>query len=295
MGWMFSLPMAAEQRNYSEQGADTCLKCHDEDNTYPILPIFQSYHGVREDSRTPMAGLQCESCHGPLGDHNKKAKSEAERIKMFTFGPKATTSASEQNAKCLNCHQNNRRHLWQGSEHQLNQVSCVQCHRIHVTSDPMRDATKQMTTCFNCHAKQRSQFQQTSTHPVRFGNMACSQCHNPHGAVADHLIKRETINQLCYGCHAEKRGPFLWMHAPVSEDCTLCHDVHGSAHRPMLKSRPPFLCQQCHSFAGHPSLSLTPDGLNTANRQSLLLGKSCLNCHTMIHGSNHPSGVRFMR
>jgi hypothetical protein len=26
-----------------------------------------------------------------------------------------------------------------------------------------------------------------------------------------------------------------------------------------------------------------------------LLAKSCLNCHSQVHGSNHPSGVKFMR
>jgi hypothetical protein len=27
----------------------------------------------------------------------------------------------------------------------------------------------------------------------------------------------------------------------------------------------------------------------------LLLGGSCLNCHSQIHGSNHPSGAGFAR
>jgi len=26
-----------------------------------------------------------------------------------------------------------------------------------------------------------------------------------------------------------------------------------------------------------------------------LMNRSCLNCHTQIHGSNHPSGPRFHR
>ena len=28
-----------EAPEYSGKGADTCLKCHDEDNEYPVLPI----------------------------------------------------------------------------------------------------------------------------------------------------------------------------------------------------------------------------------------------------------------
>ena len=27
----------------------------------------------------------------------------------------------------------------------------------------------------------------------------------------------------------------------------------------------------------------------------LLVGQGCINCHSRIHGSNHPSGARFQR
>jgi hypothetical protein len=26
-----------------------------------------------------------------------------------------------------------------------------------------------------------------------------------------------------------------------------------------------------------------------------VLGESCMNCHSRVHGSNHPSGLNFMR
>ena len=38
------------------------------------------------------------------------------------------------------------------------------------------------------------------------------------------------LNDTCYDCHAEFRGPYLWEHAPVPEDCSNCHDPHGSNH-----------------------------------------------------------------
>ena len=105
------------------------------------------------------------------------------------------------------------------------------------------------------------------------------------------------MNQTCYTCHAEKRGPFLWEHAPAAEDCTLCHDPHGSVNPARLKKNPPLLCQQCHSIAGHPSVARTPAGLpgGAGGGSAFLLAGSCLNCHSQIHGSNHPSGVKLMR
>jgi len=47
--------------------------------------------------------------------------------------------------------------------------------------------------------------------------------------------------------HAERRGPFLWSHQPVQEDCTTCHTPHGSNNPALLKARTPWLCQQCHT------------------------------------------------
>ena len=45
-------PMASAQADYSEAGADTCLKCHDEDEfAYSASAIFKSRHGQRGDKR----------------------------------------------------------------------------------------------------------------------------------------------------------------------------------------------------------------------------------------------------
>ncbi len=283
---------------YSKKGADSCLKCHDEDNDYPILPLFKTKHGERHDSRTPMAKLQCETCHGAIGDHKKTAKKGEKKSPIRAFGSKAWTPVAEQNQVCLNCHNNTARNNWFGGIHESESLSCADCHTIHVRRDPMLVARTQVKKCTSCHLKQKAEFNRRSAHPVRFSKMRCSDCHNPHGTVSDKLIKTGTKNQLCYRCHAEKRGPLLWAHAPVSEDCTVCHNPHGSMHPSLLKKRPPLLCQQCHGSAGHPSALYSgaglPSGSSTTQRK-FLLGRSCLNCHSQIHGSNHPSGVKLLR
>jgi hypothetical protein len=66
----------------------------------------------------------------------------------------------------------------------------------------------------------------------------------------------------------------------------------------MLKTRPPFLCQQCHEVQGHPAVGYTPDGLpggSGTQSGAFLLAGSCTNCHSKVHGSNHPSGSKLMR
>jgi len=280
---------------YTRKGADTCLKCHDEDYKYPIYPLFYSKHGDRNDKRTPMAQLQCESCHGPGRAHATEPKVGFKRARIISFGAKSASSLATQNNQCLQCH-NNKDHLaWVGSAHETQNVLCVGCHTVHVRKDPVLDKTQQAEACYACHKKQRAEFARNSAHPVRYGKMVCTQYHNPHGSLADALLKTSTKNGTCYTCHAEKRGPFLWTHAPVAEDCGTCHEHHGSMHTPLLKKRAPLLCQQCHTQAGHPSLAYTENGLVSQTPNAFLLAKSCLNCHSQVHGSNHPSGAKLMR
>ena len=125
--------------------------------------------------------------------------------------------------------------------------------------------------------------------------MVCTDCHDPHASVAEGALVRTTTNELCLSCHTEYRGPVLFDHAPVSEDCSLCHEPHGSIHPALLTRRPPLLCQSCHSQRGHPSIAFTEDSLPGGNPSAMVLERSCMNCHTQVHGSNHPSGFSLMR
>src|SRR3546814_15420878 len=56
-----------------------------------------------------------------------------------------------------------------------------------------------------------------------------------------------------YQCHAEKRGPMLFEHAPVRDSCLNCHTPHGSNQHALLVAPIPLLCQQCHSHVRHPN------------------------------------------
>jgi DmsE family decaheme c-type cytochrome len=284
---------AVEQGDHTLRGADTCLKCHDEDNEYPVFPIFKTKHAVAADERTPFAGLQCEACHGPGGEHAQRVRSGETRAPILAFGKGSWTPVRDQNRKCLECHENHQRIDWKGSLHEFNDVACASCHRIHTADDPVLDREQQPEVCYTCHLSQRAQFYQSSHHPVREGKMACSACHDPHGDDGTDRLVKANLRETCTGCHAEWRGPYLWEHAPAAEDCTLCHRPHGSNQPSLLKKRPPQLCQQCHSQAGHPSLQY--DGSAVSSRSQFALIKGCLNCHFQVHGSNHPSGVKLMR
>ena len=159
-------------------------------------------------------------------------------------------AADDKNAICLTCHAGgSKRTHWEGSVHQTRGNACTSCHTMH-TKDKVLTKVTQPEVCFNCHKQQRVEVNRTFRHPVLEGKVVCSDCHNPHGSIGRALMKRDSVVETCYQCHAEKRGPFVHAHEPVNEDCSICHNPHGTVVDSMLKTRPPFLCHQCHTPHG---------------------------------------------
>jgi DmsE family decaheme c-type cytochrome len=296
VGVLVSAPAAAQQSSgasaYSPKGADSCLGCHSD---AALLGLFKTKHARPLDDRGPFGhgGLQCEACHGPGGAHFRAHGEQPAGI--VDFGPHARTPVAQQNAQCLACHQSNTAHEWASSVHAANNVPCAGCHTLHAVHDPVRTAATQIEVCTTCHQAQHTDLLKPFHHPLREGKMACTGCHAPHGSSGPSLLVGNTVTETCTACHSEFRGPFLWEHQPVAEDCTNCHDPHGSVQPALLKTRPPFLCQQCHDGAGHPSIANTPQGLAGGMPSAYLLAGGCVNCHSQVHGSNHPSGRALMR
>lgn len=282
---------------YSAKGADTCLGCHDDESaSYSAKAMFRGKHTHRGDRRAPFGagGLQCEACHGPGALHARNKKASA----IVNFKPDAATPLAQRNQVCLTCHQGSTRNAWHAGAHERGNVACTDCHKVHREhGDPMLSKAQEPAACASCHGKQRADFHKASSHPLGRGKMGCSDCHAPHGSSAPAMLARPTLNQTCFSCHADKRGPVLWEHAPVAEDCALCHTPHGSVRQALLTKPAPLLCQQCHNPQGHPSLARTPLNLpgGPNGGAAMLVAGSCTNCHSQVHGSNHPAGARLLR
>lgn len=279
------------------RGDAKCTRCHDEEDAPDLLKIGKTRHGVNADSRTPT----CTSCHGESETHINKPENVKERPKpdrLFKVNNEVTPPEA-QNEACLGCHEASARIHWQGSAHDRSRVTCASCHSVHQARDQVLVKETQAGVCFTCHKEQRAAMFRFSTHPLRSGWMACSSCHAPHGSVGEHNLIRNTVNETCYTCHADKRGPFLWEHPPVRENCAECHNPHGSNVPSMLKVRGPYLCQQCHIAPFHPSTQYSGTNLPRPGTPTgafdKMLGQQCANCHSKVHGSNHPSGARFTR
>jgi len=122
--------------------------------------------------------------------------------------------------------------------------------------------------------------------------VVCGDCHASHGSAGPKLMKRDSVVETCFTCHMEKRGPFIRKHEPA-EDCTICHNPHGTAVDNLLKTRPPFLCQQCHETSSHQggNPGFNTGTSNTSGTRGITQARSCLNCHTQIHGTNNPTNT----
>ena len=183
-------------REYSEKGADTCLGCHDAEAdtaTFKVAGIFQTKHAQRGDKHAPFGpgGLQCEACHGP-GDGHATGKGGKKTATINNFKASSFLSVEERNQPCLGCHAGRARTAWHASVHERAGLACTDCHRLHVERDAVITKADQPEVCLTCHRTQRADFQKNSTHPVRFGLMACSDCHNPHGSTTVAMLNKPT-------------------------------------------------------------------------------------------------------
>ena len=292
-----AIPQEATQLSNEYAGSETCMICHaDQSRHFQNTVMGKAFARPKNDKEK----LVCESCHGPGKAH---VESGGDRPVPVRFAKDSSNTTEEKNGACLSCHDRGNRLFWQGSSHESRNVACVDCHIGHeaqplkLSTDtrfnaPLSDVhgTKQgqPELCLQCHQMRRAQLQRSSHMPYREGKVTCSSCHNPHGSPNPKQLIQATTTANCVTCHTERRGPFLWEHPPVMENCANCHEPHGTNNPQLLKVRMPRVCDSCHVAARHPT---TPTLLNSVRD----FNRGCTNCHSKIHGSNHPSGNFFLR
>ncbi len=295
-------------------GNDVCIGCHeDQNNRFKNTVMGKAF----ANPHTADEKLGCEACHGP-GKAHVEAGGGKDTI-PFRFTKDTKNSVEELNHACIQCHKRGNRMFWAGSPHETRGMKCVDCHQTHEKTSgnsmarsallPERltdiGGLKKSSTelCLTCHQMRRSQLQRSSHMPFREGKVTCTSCHNPHGTPNPAQLIQASVNENCFSCHAERRGPFLWSHQPVTENCDTCHEPHGSFNPQLLKARIPRLCQECHTENAHGTSAFSypqpkvmikgnPNPIGYPNKT---LNRGCANCHSKIHGTNAPSGEFFLR
>ncbi len=270
-------------------GSEACQACHEE-----IYKSFaKSPHQVVE--KVPARGWKgkaCESCHGPGSKH-------AESVSPDDIVNPGKLDAVKADRACLKCHLNQPSQANRiQSGHAKNQVSCVGCHTMHKAGpgggEPgvaPRKAAAINKQCASCHSPVWAEFQRPHRHKLNEGAMSCVDCHNPHGSFLPKMQKTVSANEAsCLKCHGDKRGPFVFEHAPVRlEGCQTCHEPHGSANPRMLtRHEVRFQCLECHVGVGAGAAQSGPVGGSIPPAFHDLRSprfRNCTVCHMKVHGS----------
>jgi DmsE family decaheme c-type cytochrome len=237
-------------------GSDECEICHED---------------VRGMAPAPAYHADCEACHGS-GE-------------LHIDSEEAVDIRYPANADCQACHDAGHDTLlaWTRSEHNQSGVLCSDCHAGHERTPyhlrtpseeqlaTLRDAGDTTRLCTTCHPDVAATFYLPSHHPLREGMLGCTDCHAPHGSQQLALVQR---TQACAQCHQDYVGPWIYEHAPVTEDCSYCHAPHGASSRALLETNEPGVCISCHSVAE-----------SGAVHDPWAFSTRCSDCHSAIHGS----------
>lgn len=268
-------PQSASGATYV--GADVCKGCHED-------KFNQVGHTPHATSTMRLQGQEihnCETCHGPGSEH---VAGGGDKSKIFAFkGARAEVIS----ARCLACHARTEEHgNFRRSYHDKSNVGCTSCHSPHYARETKALLIQpQPLLCYGCHSEIKAEFAKPFRHRVNERLLLCADCHNPHGGyrLTRSLRADAGEDQVCYKCHRDKQGPWLYEHLPVkTEGCVACHTPHGSTNPRMLRVWPVnTLCLQCHSPVPNSGTSPLPSLHNQSVKYM-----NCTLCHPAIHGSN---------
>ncbi|MGQ9628894.1 MAG: ammonia-forming cytochrome c nitrite reductase subunit c552 [bacterium] len=228
---------------------DRCVGCH--------TTGFGHAAGFVDPQKTPgLKGVQCESCHGPGGDHVVYNMRDGT---YFVDPEKISSSLSLE--VCARCHvgeQEFRRSAHAGSLEDLRAKpyagdECLNCH----SADRILRGTKMVVTLKNAQ------------YPI-----TCAVCHNPHGTPFESQL-RLGKQGTCARCHTMGDVKVEEIpHHPQSQ----MHLGAGGIGVPQMTSE--FLaagvvCSDCHIFAreyreGRPRIS---------GHLFKTEPEACVNCH----------------
>lgn len=275
---------------------DLCFECHDQPPTHPFN------HG-------PVQLGTCTVCHNPHSAPN--------RFMLLKAGKEL----------CFMCHLDMREQV-EGVRVQheaLNENECTVCHDPHA-SDFARQLKQDMASlCVECHEPVGEIVAHAAfPHGAVTEDDQCANCHEPHGSDMPNILADREV-RLCLDCHDEPmdtpHGPIAdmktWLqenperHGPIREDnCTLCHQPHGSEHFRILthdfprKFYSPFsietyeLCFHCHESTlvlDEYTHTLTDFRNGARNLHYLHVnrerGRTCRACHE-VHAGTKPKRIK---
>lgn len=275
---LLALPAAAADTDPAE-----CLGCHDYGDDSPVHRVLAGAHGLDAEST---GGRGCLACHGDSAAHRAAPRRNAPDV---SFGPRWSSTAGDQDAACLGCHEDNTARNWQHALHMHNNLTCVTCHDMHSEADRVQVASSQDQVCETCHKAQKSGIHGMERRKKR--NPSCSTCHNPHDHEDAQATLLATGSGGCIACHDLARmAESRWAsdkarryHAAMDNPERTCVDCHeGIAHAPADSAPPmhPLPVASGRITLFYPGMTDTSWLLHDhPGAQPLRQGANCRQCH----------------
>ena len=238
---------------------------------------------------------------GSLGLFTSCRDVDIEALKKVLESHKMEGAKYVGSATCAACHEKELKEFKLSSHERISipmegvkVEGCEMCHgpgSLHAESgggkgNKIINPGKEPEMCFACHMEKKAQFNLPYHHPLNEGHISCTDCHDPHAADVRpwSATSLGDVNEKCFQCHKQQRGPFAMEHLALREGCTSCHQVHGSINDKMLVTRDASLCTRCHS-----------DGALLTDHGTRLKQGTCFSgeCHVAVHGSNFDKHLRY--
>ncbi len=305
------------------QGAGACADCHDSvhaswsktphANAYQTLKNVNQHNnpecivchavgvgvpsGFISESATPQfANVQCESCHGPAGNHMDSGDPPA-------LYPIVTRSSM----LCGGCH-NGFHHPtydeWTSSPHS----AVIQDLVADFTSTNRTTAVGRMSSCGACHSG-AVRLEMVGAYNSRTGNartnvawpsgaeavstpVGCVVCHDVHqmhkytnvltGVVYTNSLRNPLTSTNFFSYNTGTN--FASQYNPNVSICAQCHNARGATVT--SSSRAPHYSPQYNIFMGSIGITATPAPPQGAHRTN---PRQCAGCHTHGHGETNPT------
>lgn len=228
-----------------------CGICHQD--------ILQDFNASMHWNVPQSKQLTCTSCHDPHFKHEKKKFSDVTwRLHLIRT--------------CNKCHQDevtnymNSKHYQKVKEGTLNAPICSDCHSKHKVLSPRNEQSKVSIAnldrvCSTCHIGYEKSIHTPKAHNdqrLKF----CVACHTGHMtdmAIAESVVFKKSIGEVCLTCHGEELGKELGsahinIHQKQKElikkgespSCGSCHQYHYKAPEHQNFTSIKRECGDCH-------------------------------------------------
>ena len=237
-------------RQVGQNKNPSCFPCHTVGFALPT--------GFNSEFRTPhLRGVQCESCHGPAGNHAANENDPLVR-------PRVEIASQV----CGGCHNGSHHPTptfeeWKTSGH------------AQVVED--MNPSGRINSCGRCHSgSARMNLLKGDPLPVGDANMGieCITCHNPHSKTAHPAQLRNPITST-KDYFLTTSGDFVTQYDPTINICAQCHNHRGASWT--STSRAPHHSPQYNFLLG--TIGELKSGTRPYRAAHAGLEKQCVSCH----------------